>query len=235
MIKCYFLDDEQNAIDAILAMMQKKFSNQVDIVGYNIDAQKAIAEIKDLNIDVLFLDVEMPKLNGLDFLKHFPTRTFQVIFTTAHEKYALPALKAAATDYLVKPLSPLDVNDAIQKIKLRLSNKVSSDEYKLTLHTTKETSIVNIKDIVRIEANNNYSYFYFVSQPKLLVSKTLKEFEEQLIMHNFYRIHQSHLINLKYLQAVTTKDGDFAIMTNDDKIEISRRRKPELMLKLKSI
>src|SRR5687767_13528775 len=115
MLRCYIIDDEQHAVDALVAMLGKKFSGQVEIAGTSTKASIAIDEIEELKPDLLFLDVEMPEMNGLELLKHFPERKFRVIFTTAHEKYALPALKAAATDYLVKPLSPQDVFDAIQK------------------------------------------------------------------------------------------------------------------------
>ena len=115
MLKYYIVDDEQNAVDALHAMLQKKFPQQVVSCGSNIKASKAVKEIEECDPDILFLDVEMPEMNGLDLLKHFPERTFDVIFTTAHEKYALPAIKVAAADYLVKPLSPQDVFDALKK------------------------------------------------------------------------------------------------------------------------
>ena len=234
MLKCYFLDDEQNAIDAILAMMKKKFSEQVHIVGSNVDAVKAIMEIENTKPDVLFLDVEMPKLNGLALLKYFPQRNFQIIFTTAHEEYALPALKAEATDYLVKPLSPQDVFDALQKcIAKKNATQFSSEVFKINLHTTSGTMLINVADIIRVEADNNYSHFFLCNQPKITISKTLKEFEDQLTNHNFFRIHQSHLINLKHLISITSKDGDFALLAYEHKVEISRRRKHDLMTRLK--
>src|SRR5438552_3581821 len=102
MLNCYIIDDEQNAVDALTAMLNKKFAQQVKICGSNTRASVAIDEIENLHPDIVFLDVEMPEMTGLELLKHFPERSFYVIFTTAHEKYALPALKAAATDYLVK-------------------------------------------------------------------------------------------------------------------------------------
>ena len=234
MLKCYFLDDEQNAIDAIVAMMKKKFAEQVQIVGSSVDAINGIDEIENLKPDVLFLDVEMPKLNGLELLKYFPQRSFQIIFTTAHEKYALPALKAEATDYLVKPLSPKDVFEALQKCIAKKNATLSlADAFKLNLHTANGTILINVADIIRVEADNNYSHFFLTNHPKITISKTLKEFEDQLTPHRFYRVHQSHLINLKHLISVTSKDGDYALLSNAHKVEISRRRKAELMLRLK--
>ncbi|MEQ1554969.1 MAG: response regulator, partial [Ferruginibacter sp.] len=172
MLRCYIVDDEQNAVDALVAMLKKKFVQQVNICGSNINAIKAINEIELLQPDVLFLDVEMPLMTGLDLLKHFPERKFYVIFTTAHEKYALPALKASATDYLVKPLSPQDVFDALQKCEVgkieNKKNKVNLSN-KINIITAHEILHLNVEDIVRIEANNNYSHFYFTNRPKVIV------------------------------------------------------------------
>lgn len=236
MLKCYILDDEQQAVDALAAMLKKKFASQVQLVGSTIDVRQAIEEIDTLQPDVVFLDVEMPVMSGLEVLRHFPQRNFHVIFTTAHEKYALPALKAAATDYLVKPLSPQDVFDAIQKC---MDHTEHSDELKtssilrITLTTSNEMLLINTEDIIRVEADNNYSQFYFTNRPKLLISKTLKEFEEQLVNHDFFRIHQSHLINLHHVESVQTIDGGYVMLKQGHKVEISRRRKTEFLVRLK--
>ena len=236
MLTCYILDDEQNAVDALTAMINKKFAKQVKLCGSSIKASSAIEEIEQLHPDILFLDVEMPEMNGLALLKHFPERTFHVIFTTAHEKYALPALKAAATDYLVKPLSPQDVYDAIQKcMDKKLTKELTSpiSPHRISLTTAHELLLINIEDIIRVEANDNYSHFYFTNRPKIIVSKTLKEFDDQLTPHNFFRVHQSHLINLNYVEAVHSTDGDHVLLKGGHKVEISRRKKTEFLQKLK--
>jgi two-component system, LytTR family, response regulator len=234
MLKCYIVDDEQNAVDALTAMLKKKFVQQVIICGSNIKTGIAIEEIELLQPDVLFLDVEMPELSGLQLLKHFPERKFHVIFTTAHEKYALPALKAAATDYLVKPLSPQDVYDALQKCIIRhMVNDTDLPEHKIKINTGHEILLISTNEIIRIEANNNYSHFYFTNRPKVIVSKTLKEFEDQLILHGFFRVHQSHLINLKFVEAIKNDDGDYVLLKEGQRVEISRRRKSEFLQKIK--
>ena len=237
MLKYYIVDDEQNAVDALSAMLKKKFSHQVISCGSNIKASLAIEEIEQCQPDILFLDVEMPEMNGLELLRHFPERKFYVIFTTAHEKYALPALKAAAADYLVKPLSPQDVYDALLKCKEKKGLKEDTQNlspYKISLATTHELLLINTDEIIRIEANNNYSHFHFINRPKVIVSKTLKDFEDQLTAHNFYRVHQSHLINLKYVDAVISNDGDYVLLHHGHKVEISRRKKAEFLHKLKA-
>jgi len=236
MLSCYIIDDEQNAVDALAAMLKKKFAQQVKIAGSNTRASVAIEEIEDLQPDIVFLDVEMPEMTGLALLKHFPERNFHVIFTTAHEKYALPALKAAATDYLVKPLSPQDVYDALQKCLDKKATKETANQAasnKISLATAHELLLINIEDIIRVEASNNYSHFYFINHPKVIVSKTLKEFEEQLTRHNFFRVHQSHLINLKHVEAVQSNDGDHVLLIQGHKVELSRRKKAEFLQKLR--
>lgn len=236
MLKCYILDDEQNAVDALAAMLKKKFAGQAEVCGSHIKASAAIDEIEELQPDVLFLDVEMPEMTGLDVLKHFPARKFQVIFTTAHEKYALPAIKAEAADYLVKPLSPQDVFDAIQKCMNKKTGAASANNSapgRITITTSQELLLINTDDIIRIEASNNYSHFYFTNRPKVIVSKTLKEFNDQLADMNFFRVHQSHLINLKHVVSVHSDDGDYVILTANNRVEISRRNKADFLQVLK--
>jgi two-component system, LytTR family, response regulator len=236
MLSCYIIDDEQNAVDALAAMLKKKFAQQIEICGSNTRASIAIEEIEDLQPDIVFLDVEMPEMTGLELLKHFPERSFHVIFTTAHEKYALPALKAAATDYIVKPLSPQDVYDALQKCLDKKAGKemlYQPTANKISLATAHELLLINIEDIIRVEASNNYSHFYFINHPKVIVCKTLKEFEEQLTKHNFFRVHQSHLINLKHVEAVQSNDGDHVLLIQGHKVEISRRKKAKFLQKLR--
>ena len=148
----------------------------------------------------------------------------------------MPAIKAAAADYLVKPISPQDVYDAIQKCtekKLRTEESHTNLHYKISLATAHELLMINPDDIIRIEANNNYSHFYFTNRPKVIVSKTLKDFEDQLAGHNFYRVHQSHLINLQYVEAVKSNDGDYVLLQHGHRVEISRRKKAEFLHKLK--
>lgn len=237
MLKCYILDDEQQAVDGLTAMLRKKFAQQLTICGSTTHAGKAIEEIEELQPDVLFLDVEMPEMNGLELLRHFPERRFHVIFTTAHEKYALPALKASATDYLVKPLSPQDVFDAIQKCLARKTEAATAAPpaaaFKLPLATAGGLVLVAPEEIIHIEAHNNYSHFYFTSRPKIIISKTLLEFEEQLTAHQFYRIHQSYLINLRHIQSIHSDDGDYVLLQGGYRAEISRRRKADFLQAVK--
>ena len=233
MLKVYILDDEQNAVDGLSAMLRKKFDNRLQIMGSNTHPLKAIEELEKLEVDILFLDVEMPILNGTDFLRHFPSKSFHVIFTTAHEKYAIPAIKLKAVDYLLKPLSPMDVQEAIARVEEQRQLTGNAMETKLTLTVQGSMHIVPIADIIRIEADSNYSIFHIKDKPKLMVSKTLKDFENQLVQHRFFRVHQSHLVNLNFVSSIVRNDGDFILMSNGDKVELSRRKKAEFLALLK--
>lgn len=233
MLKVYILDDEQNAVDGLRAMLQKKFEQRVHIVGFNTHPLKAIEELEKMEVDILFLDVEMPIMNGTEVLRHFPTKPFHVIFTTAHEKYAIPAIKLKVVDYLLKPLSPMDVQEAIDRVEEQMKLQITAVESKITLSVQGSMHIIPIADIIRIEADSNYSIFYIKDKARLMVSKTLKDFEVQLSAHSFFRIHQSHLINLQYVSGIQRSDGDFVIMVNGDKVELSRRKKAEFLSLIK--
>ena len=227
MWRYYIIDDEQDAVDALKAMLEKKFSDQVVCCGWNIKALSAIEEVIDLKPDILFLDVEMPEMSGLELLKKLPSQSFQVIFTTAHERYALPAIKAAAADYLLKPLSVQDMREALERCEKAILKKQPAMRT-ISINTGKQLLLLPSADIIRVEGNNNYSDFYFTNRPKLTVPKTLKDFEEQLKGHGFFRIHQSHLINLDHVFSVQT-GTDKVLMKNNDLVEISRRKKAEFL------
>ncbi|HRD06791.1 MAG TPA: LytTR family DNA-binding domain-containing protein [Saprospiraceae bacterium] len=229
------MDDEQNAIDGLQAMLKKKFSDQVVITGSSTSAEKAIRELDEIEIDILFLDVEMPKMNGLEVLNQFPNRKFQVIFTTAHDHYAISAIKSDAVDYLLKPLAPSEVANAIQRCLQRKSSSADKSSGKITLSVTGELIIIEIKDIIRVEAENNYSTFYFTNRPRIIVSKTLKEFDEHLSPFQFFRVHQSHLINMNFAIGIKSDEGDKVLLSNGDKVDLSRRRKQEFMEELKKM
>ena len=236
MLKVYILDDEQHAIDGLLAMLKKKFIDSVAVAGSNCRVLIAIEEIEELQPDVLFLDVEMPELNGLEVLKHFPDRKFQIVFTTAYEKYALPAIKEEVTDYLVKPLSPKDVYDAIQKCIQRKTqfHPMVPTKQRISLQSLGEIIVVDTNDIIKVDSDNNYSTFYFTNRPKVMMSKTLKEYDELLTPMGFFRCHQSHLINMTHVKSLQNQEGEVILLSNELQALLSRRKKGEFLALLKS-
>lgn len=250
MLKAIIIDDEQHCIDVLIAMLKKKFSDWIELAGSASNADAGRKLIATQRPDLVFIDVEMPNVNGLELLMSLDKIDFEVIFTTAHEQYALKAIKLNALDYLLKPFSIDELDEAIKKCTEKKSNTFNPealrslisnlkspgmDNKKIGLPTNNGIRFVNIRDINRIESENNYSHFYFTDKTKLIVSKTLKEFEELLEPYHFYRVHNSHLINLSYVQSFLQKDGDYIVLSDGSKIEVSRRRKAELMEVLKSL
>lgn len=250
MLKTIIIDDEPHCSGVLKAMLELKFSQLIKIEAIADNAAEGAVLIKHLKPNLVFLDVEMPVQTGIDLLTSLEKIDFEVIFTTAHEQYALKAIKLNALDYLLKPFSIEELETAIEKCLAKktqpLSNeamhnllgnlKTSSPENKkIGLPTSNGTRFVPIQEIIRVEANSNYSIFYFVNGTKLTIAKTLKEFEEMLVPFDFFRVHNSHLINLAQLQQYVSRDGDYIIMSDKSRVEVSRRRKSELMEVLKKI
>jgi two-component system LytT family response regulator len=239
MINCIIIDDEQHCVDTLAAMLKTKFSASITILDTTTDSRKATALIAQHQPQVVFMDVEMPHINGIQLMHSFAQRNFAVIFTTAYDKYALQALKTEAVDYLLKPISLAELGEAISKATQRLlqieasGNKVAGTvQQKLLLPTSNGILAASIFDIIRIESNSNYCTFHIANKPKVVVAKTLKEYEEQLAHHDFFRIHQSHLINLHCVEYFHPGLEEYVILTNGEKIEVSRRRKAEFLQRL---
>jgi two-component system LytT family response regulator len=248
MLKCLIIDDEQSCIDTLRIMLEKKFAETVYIAGTTTNPKEAQALISIHKPDLVFLDVEMPHVTGTELLQSLSNIDFQVIFTTAHQHYALQAIKLNALDYLLKPISLEELATAIQKCASRKQQGASlisdfleqmragaAGTRKISIASDNTVQFVPVTDIIRIESQSNYSNIHFTSRNKLLVAKTLKEFEEQLVPCNFLRIHHSHLINLEHVIGYKNLDGGYVIMRDNDIIEISRRKKQEVMQRLNSL
>lgn len=251
-IKAIIVDDEQHCIDALQTMLQKKCP-EVTVLGGVNSVKEAKELIMEVQPDVVFLDVEMPHQNGFELLKMFDKITFDVIFTTAYEQYALKAIKFNALDYLLKPFSVKELQDAIQKCVSRRTAAGNSTQPEMntsplevflqnmkTLHQThKKIALPTInglvfmpvQNIVRCESTGNYTRIFFTDKKNLMVSRPLKEFEELLTDVDFFRVHNSHLINLQQMQSYIQGEGGFALMSDGTQVEISRRRKADFLKK----
>jgi len=239
MMSCIIIDDEQHCIDGLMAMLKNRFADVAKVVCTCNDPVAAHQLIIDCKPDVVFLDVEMPRLNGIDLLKMIPDRKFEVVFTTAYEKYAVEAIKASAADYLVKPFSIDDLSDALKRCSEKLeinkkilkTNQVGANAGKVRFAITSQNGtmlIVDPAEIIWIKAESNYATIHFTDRPKLLVAKTLKEFDEQLTPHQFFRVHSGSLINLIHVTLFQSTGGeDYVQMKNGDKVELARRRKQD--------
>ena len=245
MLKAILIDDEQENINALQIKLQMvcpevvvaaTFTNPTDVIVY-------LNENND--IDILFLDVEMPVITGFQLLDALPVRSYEVIMVTAYAEYALQAIKASALDYLLKPVEYDELRKAVNKVvekkskekqiaqqinELTTAIKHSHQQTdKILLHSAKDAQLVQLSNIVRIEGDNNYSTFYLNNGTKILVSKTLKEYEEKLEQEHFFRIHKSHIINLNYLTKLLKEDALLVQMQDGTLLEVSIRRRAELL------
>jgi two-component system, LytTR family, response regulator len=247
-IKAIIVDDEQHCIEALNTMLQKKCPEVTVLKGVN-SVREARDLINELQPDLVFLDVEMPHQNGFELLKMFDKITFDVIFTTAYEQYALKAIKFNALDYLLKPFSVKELQDAIQKcisrrnsqngetqnspIEVFLQNMktLHQTHKKIALPTINGLVFMPVQNIVRCESTGNYTRIFFTDKKNLMVSRPLKEFEELLTDVDFFRVHNSHLINLQQMQSYIQGEGGFALMSDGTQVEVSRRRKADFLKK----
>lgn len=246
-IKAIIVDDEQHCIDALQTMLQKKCP-EVTVLGGVNSVKEAKDLITELQPDVVFLDVEMPHQNGFELLKLFDKITFDVIFTTAYEQYALKAIKFNALDYLLKPFSVKELQDAVQKcisrrngqpeaatspleVFLQNMKTLHQTHKKIALPTINGLVFMPVQNIVRCESTGNYTRIFFTDKKNLMVSRPLKEFEELLTDVDFFRVHNSHLINLQQMQSYIQGEGGFALMSDGTQVEISRRRKADFLKK----
>ena len=245
MIKVVLIDDEKNASEMLEWQLQT-YCPQVEIAAICNTADKGIEAIRQHTPDIVFLDIEMPKKNGFEVLEAFKDPSFDVIFTTAYNQFAIKAFRFAALDYLLKPIDAEDLVNALKRYERK--NKSSFKEQlnlfmqhyqkpdtlpeKISFSTQQAVHFVRPESILYCESDGNYTTLYFSDLPKLVVSKTLRELEEVLISYHFLRIHNSYVINLKQVSRYIKTDGGSIEMINGAQLPISRQRKDEVMQQL---
>lgn len=244
MINSIIIDDEPKARETIGEMLLIYCKN-INIIGQADSVESGIKAINTLNPDLVFLDIKLPDGSGFDILKHFYPPLFKVIFITAYDDYAIQAFKFSAVDYVLKPIDPDDLIAAVGKVeeaqiqKEDISMKLNAlfsnyssnrnEEKKIVLKTQKSIHVISVKDIVRCEADQSYTTFILTNGNKIMVSKTIKEFDEMLSLYGFYRIHQSHLINLSLVDYYEKGDGGLVIMKDKSSIPVSQRKKDDFL------
>ena len=240
MLKAVILDDEIRGSN-LLSRKLELFKDDLQIEAVFNDPYKALSSIMDLEPDVLFLDVEMPGLNGFQFLEKLGSFNFEVIFTTAYDTYTLEALRLSAVDYLLKPVDEEELHTAIFRLKKRQIVKQAALTHKtigkpaharLALPTAEGVYLVERINIIRVEAMSNYSTFYLQDNKKIVVSKTLKEYEHILQEDMFLRISRSVIVNLDYIVKYRKGDGGTLEMADGTEIEVSASRKEALLERL---
>jgi len=248
MLRVVIIDDEQDAVKFIQGIISEYCPN-LQVEGTANSAKEGAAIIAQTHPDLVFLDVQMPHGSGFDLLSGFPEKTFDVIFITAYNHYAIQAIKFSAVDYILKPVNISELIDAVSKVE----EKRGSDEYrnlnfhsllenlkaplpsKLAIPTTDGIEYLNTNEIIRIEADRSYSWFFLKDKKKYLVSRNLKEYQELLQDLNFFRPHNSHLINMIYVKKFVRHEGGYIEMTDGSNVPISRGKRDLFLMQMAKI
>ncbi len=249
MIKAVIIDDESKGRELIQTLVAEHCPD-VEIVSTAASADEGTKQVRKHKPDLVFLDIEMPYRDGFDFLSDFPEIDFEVIFTTAFSHYAARAFKYSALDYLMKPIEPIELKAAIIKAESKSNKQFKADQFQVLLETVRQRSnasrrivlptlqgfnVVEVKDIIRCEADKNYTFFYFVGGTKMVVSKTLKDYAELLNDCDFMRIHQSHLINLSHVVRYNKGRGGYVTMADEAIVDVSRANKEEFLRRVATV
>lgn len=244
MLKAIIVDDEPKARENLQILLQD-FVKGVAVVALCHNVDEAIAAVNLHSPDVVFLDIQLQRETGFDLLTKLKEINFEVIFTTAYSEYAIKAFKFSAIDYLLKPIDIEELKKAVSKVEKRVSNNMASrltqlvqnlkqgstENYKIALPTLEGLVFVNIKDILYCEASSNYTQI-FTAEEKYLVSKTLKEYDELLSDHNFFRIHNSYLININSIKKYVKGEGGYVVLNNNTALDVSKRKKEAFLNKI---
>jgi two-component system LytT family response regulator len=246
MIRAVLVDDEPQSCK-LLAIKLKAIAGDIEIIDCFHHPDKALAGIKKTKPDLVFLDIEMPGINGFQLLEQMEGIDFEVIFVTAYDEYTLNALRISALDYLLKPVDTEELKNALARLRKKISAQrnllqakeqpgLSAESVKeqhaptrLALATLQGIVFLKINEIIRVEALSNYSTFYLVNKQKVLVSKTLKEYEPILTMQNFFRVNRSCMVNTDYIIKYKNEDGGVLELQDGSEVSVGPHRKSELV------
>ncbi len=253
-LKAILIDDERSSLANLSYNISAYFKEQIEIVAQTTDPFKGLELIKTHQPDILFLDIKMPKLDGFQLLEKIPEKAFFLIFTTAYSNYGVRAIKASAFDYLLKPIDPLELKATVERIiqiislqnnktnGLRgmkhalnlLMKNIKSKTYpsQIIVPYQDGSKTIIVDDILYIIADVNYSVIHIKNQGRLIVSRTLKSFEELLDVNQFFRIHKSYLVNSKYVTQVVKKEQHCVKLEGGEELPIARRRTKAILDKL---
>ncbi len=246
MIRAIIIDDIEHA-RVTLKKDLDTYVKDIEVIGEANGVVEGAKLLRNLQPDILFLDIQMQDGSGFDLLDILPDFNFKIIFITASDAHAIKAFRYSAIDYLLKPVDPDELKAAIQKfrsqhkdesVKYQLLREHLKNQHKphtkLALNTQEKIHVVGISDIIRCESNGNYTEFFFKENRKLLVTRTMKDYEDLLSPQGFYRVHQSHLVNTAYIKEFI-KGDDELLMLDHTRIPVSTRRKAEVMKMLEEL
>ena len=253
MISAIIIDDDKNLRNGMKGLLSL-YAPEINIVGEADNVENGAKEILNKKPQVVFLDIQLTDGTGFDILENIAKVegkiNTNIVFITAHEKYAIKAFRFSALDFLLKPVDPDELQQVIKKIKKsiesssnfsnidllleNISKKVDTFK-RIALSTQDGIHLFDISDIIRCESKDNYTQFHIKNQKSILISKTLKEYDELLSEHGFERIHQSHLINIAYLKSYIKKDGGYILMSDGSNLPIAQRKRERLKELLNNI
>ncbi|RYY61733.1 MAG: response regulator transcription factor [Chitinophagaceae bacterium] len=242
MLKAVLIDDEENGRISLRKKLET-WCPDVRLLGEANGAAEGIELIEKFDPDIVFLDIEMPRVNGFGMLEKLGPISFHLVFTTAHDQYAIEAIKNRAFDYLLKPVDIEELKTCVNKIRKETADREAKENRerpvsvdlprrsfnRITIPTMEGLVFVEFDDILYIEAQSNYTIFHLNKQPKLTVSKTLKEVEETLPGDLFFRIHHSHIVNLAFIRKYIRGNGGHIELSDGTQLDVSRRRKEEFL------
>ncbi len=255
-IRTIIIDDEKPSIQSLIWELKNIGSDtssdetieidgaDLEIIGTYNDAREGLKAIRTKKPDLIFLDIEMPHLNGFDLLQKLDVIDFNVIFVTAYDEFALRAFKVSAVDYLLKPVDGDDLKLALKRTIVRRDSSIMQDKLSqvfewirknnsnfpsIALPTLEGLEFVEVDQIIRCESDSNYTHIFTKSGEKILISKTLKEVEKLLQGHHFLRVHHSHVVNLAFVKRYVKGKGGYLVMKDGTNISVSRSRKIDLI------
>lgn len=241
MLKSIIVDDEYSSIKSLKWEIEK-FCQEIEVCNFYTNPLDAIEGINLLKPDCVFLDIEMPEMDGFQLLKHLKYRDFELVFTTAYDQYAIQAFKQNAVDYLLKPIDSDDLIVAVERIREKKAQNVigeqlkklmsqfqSTKSKKIPLSFSTKTLYVEIDEIIYCHSDGNYTEIHLTEDRKEIISKKIKDFEKLVDSPQFLRVHHSYLVNMEYLKEYIKSDGQYLVLKNGSNIPVSRNKKPDLL------
>jgi two-component system, LytTR family, response regulator len=246
-VKAVIVEDEVKGLNNLKNLLEQ-YCPEVKVIGEAGSVDEGVKLLKSKKPDLAFLDISLPDGLVFQLLNEVRPIDFEVIFVTAYEEYAIKACEYSSIGYILKPIDPDELREAVARIQYR--REAESDRRleifnsyyknpnvftKMSISALDGIYFVNIRDIIRFEAEDNYTHIFLKGEKRITASKTIKSYEDMLAPYNFYRVHKRHVINLNYMRKFVTGDGGYLIMDDDIKISVSRRRRPAFMERVKRL
>lgn len=250
MINAVIIDDEQHCTDRLTYLVNNYCAAEINITGTTDSVESGYELISKQKPQLVFLDVEIKGYTGFDLLQKYVNIPFQVVFTTAYERYAIQAFKFSAADYLLKPIDPDELKQTVKRVQDRIDKALEKDQFELLFRNIKQMrqheprvavptisglELLNVNDILRCQSDGNYTTIFMKDKGTLMVAKTLKDFEGLLAGYGFFRIHNSHLVNLASVKSYHKGKGGYVKLTDQTELEVSSRRKDDFLVTLASM